>query len=306
MRRIVGVIIFVLGLLLTILGIIKVLPGGIQPGIFAILVGIVAFGLSFIRRPEPPPDAPPPLPWTERAMGIFYEPARIFQNLRVHPRWLAGFIVIAIFAAIYHVAFTQRLTPEVIALAPIEKTIEGGWIPAERADAVREQTREAAKSPVARVTGPLTEIGGIFLLFAFLAAIFMVLVLIFGGKLNFWQALCVAIYAALPVIVIDKVLSLVLLYIKSPDDIDPIKGARGLVRADLGVLFKASEHPYLYVLGSSIGLLTIYGLWLEATGLRYAGEKIGSSSAWTIALILWVIGLLFGLGLAALFPTFVT
>ena len=128
MRRIVGVIIFVLGLLLTILGIIKVLPGGIQPGIFAILVGIVAFGLSFIRRPEPPPDAPPPLPWTERVIGIFYEPARIFQNLRVHPRWLAGFIVIAIFAAIYHVAFTQRLTPEVIALAPIEKTIEGGWI----------------------------------------------------------------------------------------------------------------------------------------------------------------------------------
>lgn len=304
MRRIVGVIIFVLGLLLTVLGIMKILPGAAQPGIFAILVGLVVFGLSFIKQPEPPPDAPPPLPWVERVTGIFYEPARVFQNLRAHPRWLAGFLTIAIFAAIYHVAFTQRLTPEVIALAPIEKTIEGGFIPADRADAIREQTREAAKSPVARVTGPLTEIGGVLIFLVFLAAIFLVLALIFGGRLNFWQALCVAVYSALPIIVIDKVLSLVLLYIKSADDIDPLKGRRGLVRADLGILFKASEHPYLYVLGSAIGLLTLYGLWLEATGLRYTGEKISSTSAWSIVLILWAIGLVFGLAAAALFPTF--
>ena len=230
--------------------------------------------------------------------------ARIFQNLRYHPRWVAGFLVIAIFSAIYHVAFVQRMTPEVIALAPIEKSIEGGWIPADKAEAIREQTREAARSPATRVTGPLTEIGGIFLFCAFFAAIFLVLALIFGGKLNYWQAFCVAVYSALPIMVIDKALSLILLYIKSPDDIDPLKGARGLVRADLGILFKPSEHPYLYVLGSAFGLLTLYGLWLQATGLRYAGEKISSSSAWTIALILWGIGLCVGLGAAALFPSF--
>jgi hypothetical protein len=304
MRRIVGVVIFVLGVLLVVLGIIKILPGAAQPGIFAILAGLVAFGLSFIKPPEPVPEAPPPLPWIERVTAIFYEPARIFQNLRFHPRWLAGFLVIAIFSAIYQAAFVQRLTPEVIALAPIEKSIEGGWIPADSADAIREQTREAAKAPVARVTGPLTVIGGIFLFFAFLAAIFLVLALIFGGKLNYWQAFCVVVYSALPVIVIDKALSLVLLYMKSRDDIEPLQGQRGLVRADLGLLFKASEHPYLYVLGGSIGLLTLYGLWLEATGLRYAGEKISSASAWTIALILWGIGLVFGLGAAALFPSF--
>ena len=81
----------------------------------------------------------------------------------------------------------------------------------------------------------------------------MVLALIFGGKLNYWQAFCVVVYSVLPVMVIDKALSLVLLYLKSPDDIEPLKGQRGLVRADLGILFKASEHPYLYVLGSFLG-----------------------------------------------------
>jgi hypothetical protein len=306
MRRIIGVIIFVLGVLLAVLHLLKILPGAIQMGIMAVLVGAVVFGLSFVSRQEVGPDAPPPLSPTERVTGVFYEPARIFQNLHWHPRWLAAFLVMAICAAVYHVAFVQRLTAERVALAPIEKTIEGGFIPADRADQIKEQTREAAQSPLFKVTGPLTDAGGIFLFEVFLAAIFLVLALIFGGRLTFWQALCVAMYSSLPIVVIDKVLSLVLLYIKSPDDIDPVKGLRGLVRADLGILISPAEHPYLYVLASFFGLLTIYGLWLEATGLQSAGEKINSTSAWTIALILWAIGLLFALIVAALFPTFVT
>ncbi len=306
MRRIVGVVIFVIGVLLIALGALKILPGVTQTGIFGVLIGAVAFGISFIKRSEPGPAAPPPLSPVERVTGIFFEPARIFENLRWHPRWLAAFVTIAICAAIYHVAFVQRLTPEVIALAPIEKTIEGGWIPAERAEQVKDEAREAARSPVTRITGPLTEIGGIFLFMVFLAALLLLLALIFGGRLNFWQALCVAMYSSMPIIVIEKLLSLILLYIKSPEDIDPIKGGRTLVKADLSILFSATAHPYFYVLGGFLGLLTIYGLWLEATGLRHTGEKISSASAWTIALILWTIGLIFALAAAALFPTFVT
>lgn len=306
MRRIVGVVIFVIGVLLIALGAMKVVPGVTQTGVFGVLVGAVAFGISFIKRPDPGPDAPPPLPPFERVTGTFFEPARIFENLRWHPRWLAAFVTIAISAAIYNVAFVQRLTPEVVALAPIEKTIEGGWIPADRAEKVKEDTREAAKSPVNRITGPLAEIGGIFLFLVFFAALFLLFALVFGGRLNFWQAMCVAVYSAMPIIVIDKLLSLVLLYIKSPEDIDPVKGRRSLVKADLSILFSPTAHTYLYVIGGFFGLLTIYGLWLQATGLRRTGEKISSASAWTIALIFWAIGLIFALCAAALFPTFVT
>lgn len=305
MRRLVGVVIFVIGVLLIVLGATKVVAGAVSPGAFACFVGLVVFGLSFIRRQEAPADAPPPLSPVERVTGVFFEPSRIFANLHFHPRWFAGFVVIAVAAMIYNVAFVQRVGPETIALAPIEKTIESGWIPADRAEQTREQAREAARSPINRITGPLTEVGGIFLFMCFLAAIFLLLAMIFGGRLTFWQALCVAVYSAMPVILIERLLSVVLLYIKSPDEIDPLKSQRGLVRADLGVLFNPAEHPYLYVIGSMIGLLTIYGLWLEVNGLRYAGEKISSASAWTIALILWVTGLVLALIAAALFPAFV-
>ena len=307
MRRIVGVIIFVIGLALLVGGIVGKTFGLAQTGGFAMFIGLLVFGLSFIRPHQPAPDAPPPLPPAERIAGIFYEPSRIFQNLRHHPRWLAAFLVIALSSIIYQVAFTQRLTPEVIAGTTADKVIEGGWIPPDRAAGFREQQIEEATSPVARVTAPLSQVGALFIFMLVLAGLYLLGVMLFGGRMNFWQALAVATHAMLPPIVIEKLLSIVLLYIQSPDDIDPIKGQqRGLVRADLGILFNPAEHPYLYTLASFIGILTFYTIWLTATGLRHTGEKVSTGAAWTITLILWGIGLVLALAAAAIFPSFVT
>ncbi len=306
MRRMVGVVFAVVGVLLIVARF--VVPGGkplLGTGIFAIFVGAIVFGLSFIRRPEPGPDAPPPLSPADRITGVFYDPARVFQNLRYHPRWLAAFLVIVICSAIYQVAFTQRLGAEKIATATAEKVIEGGWIPPEMQPEFRQQAIDEAKSPVGRVVAPLSAAGGIFIFMLLLAGIYLLLVMIFGGRMNFWQALSVATYAAMPPLVIQNLLGIVLLYIKSPDDIDPIKGQRGMVHADLGILFTPAEHPYLYTLASALGLLTLYGLWLLATGLRNTGEKVSGGTAWAIALLVWLLGVILALGAAALFPSFV-
>jgi hypothetical protein len=308
MRRTVGLVFAVVGVLLIVAKF--VVPGGrplLGTGIFAIFIGGIVFGLSFIREPGVMPDAPPPLSAGERIMGVFYEPTRIFQNLRYHPRWLAAFLVIVLFSAIYQLAFAQRMTPEKLATATADKVIEGGWIPAEKQAEFRQNAIDEAKSIVGRAVAPLSQAGGVFIFMLVLAGLYFLLVMIFGGRLNFFQALSVATYSSLPPLVIQNVLGLVLLYIKSPDDIDPIKGQqRGLVRADLGVLFAPAEHPYLYTLAGMIGLLTLYGLWLLTTGLRNTGEKVSAGTAWTVALLLWFLGVLLALGAAALFPTFVS
>jgi hypothetical protein len=307
MRRLVGIVFAVVGVLMVTGGII--VSGGrplITTGALAILIGLIVFGLSFIRKPELGPDAPPPLSPADRILGVFYEPARIFQNLRYHPRWLAAFLVIALSSIIFQVAFTQRMTPERLATAQAENVIEGGWIPPDKQAEFKQNAINEAKSPVGRIVGPLSQAGGLFILMLILAGLYLLLVMIFGGRINFWQALAVATYSSMPPIVIQSLLGIVLLYIKSPDDIDPVKGQqRGLVHADLGILFSPAEHPYLYTLGSMVGLLTIYGLWLLATGLRNTGEKVSSGAAWGVAILLWLLGTLLALGAAALFPSFV-
>ncbi len=309
MRRIVGIIMFVFGVLLLVGGIMRLLPTGnvwSGMGFFAIIIGVVVFGLSFVRPHQPAPDAPAPLSPADRITGVFYDPARVFANLRHHPRWLAGFLVIALCMVLYNVAFTQRLTPEAIAIAPVDKLIESGWIPADRAAQVRERTIDIAKSPSARITTPLNGVAFMFLLLLVEAALFLLFVLMFGGKMNYWQSLSVACYALLPPLVIQNLLSLILLYVKSVDELDPIKDQQGLVRADLGLLFTPAEHPYLYVIGSFIGLLALYRLWLTATGFREAGERLSNGSAWAIALTLGGLYLLFAVTMAAIFPNFIS
>lgn len=308
MRRTVGLVFAVVGVLLVVA--MFVVPGGrplLGTGIFAIVIGGIVFGLSFIREPEVMPDAPPPLSAADRIMGMFFEPSRVFQNLRHHPRWFAAFLVIVLFSTIYQLAFTQRMTPEKLATATADKVIEGGWIPADKQADFRQNAIDEAKSVVGRAVAPLSQAGGAFIFMLALAGLYFLLVMIFGGRLNFFQALSVATYSSLPPLVLQNILGLVLLYIKSPDDIDPIKGQqRGLVRADLGALFVPAEHPYLYTLAGMIGLFTLYGLWLLTTGLRNTGEKVSVGTAWTVALLLWFLGVLLALGAAALFPTFVS
>jgi hypothetical protein len=305
MNRIVAIAVLVVGVLLLIAGVMKILPGAAGSGGALAFLGVVMLGLSFIRRDAAGTDDVPPMSEGEKISSVFYEPARVFQELRLRPYWGTAFLIIALSVAIYQFAYTQRIGAETLALATIDKTVEGGFIPAERAAEMRERTAADARQPFSKFSGAVNSIVGVFVILAILAGLYMLGVLVSGARIKFWQAFSVAVFAALPVMLLQNLISLLLLYLKSPDDIDPIKGQRGLARADLGVLFNPAEHPYLFVLGSSIGLFTLYGIWLTATGLRHSGEKVTSGTAWAISIGLWVFGLLLGLGAAALFPTFI-
>ena len=298
-------IIFGVGILLIVAGVLK-MPGGYVTGGALCFLGLVLFGLSFIPRAETPADAPPPMSFFEKLAGIFFEPSRVFQNLRAHPRWLVALILIALLSWAYTTAFTMRLTPERIVGFTNDKLVEKGWIPAEQAETMKARQIEQAKSP-ARIAGStVTTFVGTFVWVAIFAALYMLGVLLFGGRIGFWQALSVAVWAALPAAIIGRVLSLVLLYIKDPDEIHPILGQGGLITDNLGALVKPASSPVLFSVLSMFGVLVFYSLWLRATGLRNGGERVSSTSAWSISIAFWVIGLLFAVALSALFPGFIS
>lgn len=304
--RMPAIVLFVLGVLIAVGGALKYIPGGVLTGLALAFWGALLFGLSFVRLPKPAPDAPAPISFMESLTSIFYEPTRVFQNLKAHPRWLAPFLVISILSIAYAAAFTQRLTPERIVSYTADKMAETPFIPPEAVQQAREDGLDQAKNPVQRVGTAIKTFVGVFGFSAFLAALYMLGVLVFGGRINFWQALAALMYASLPIVVIQKVISLILLYIKSPDDIHPIMGQETLVQDNLGILFTPAEHPVLFVTASAIGLMSFYGLWLKATGLRYAGQKVTKAAAWGTAITFWLLGLLFIVIITALFPSFIS
>jgi hypothetical protein len=317
MRRIVGIIIFVIGLLLLASNLLLKVQGVRGLGIFGMIIGACVFGLSFIRQPAPDANAPAPLSPAERVTRVFYEPEPVFKNLRHHPRWLAGFLVLALFGVVYQMALTQRLGVERFAEDQAVREIEGGFVPLDKisADDYKQAKIRAAIATASRdkITTPFWIIGLALVGMLILAGVYLLAVMAFGGKMNFWQALTVAVYGSLPQAVISAILSLLLLYIQSPTDIIPLEAQRhGLARADLGLLFKTTnpmvntlERPILYTLATFIGLFPLYGWWVTVNGLKNAGEKISGGSAWAIAFILWLVGMLLTVVLAMLAPTMV-
>lgn len=303
-----GIGLFVIGLIVLVLGIVKVIPGGVPTGGAFIFWGIVLFVFSFIPLPKTKGDEEPQMSALAKLTGIFFEPTRVFRNLRAHPRWLAAFLTIAILNAIYAFAFVQRLTPTRIADFTMEK-MESSPIkpPPDRMAQAKEDMLQSMTQPIQRVQTAAKSFVGVFVFMALVAALCLLGVLAFGGRMNYWQVFAAVLWGYVPLAIISKIASLIILFLKSPEDIHPILDQETLLHYDnLGVFFSPAEHPALYVLGSSIGFLSFYGLWLRAKGLQNAGYKVSSGAGWGVAITLWVLALLIGMIFATLFSGFMS
>lgn len=301
-----AIALFVIGVLLAVAVLIKIVPISIAVGLAYCFFGALLFALSFVPLPDVPAGTEAPMSVGQKLGSIFYEPTRVFRNLRVHPGWLAPFLIISVLTAVYTAAFTQRLTVERIVNHTMDKVVEAGFAPAEAIEGQRQDQIEKAKNPVQRVANGAQEFVGVFAIMCVVAALYLLGVTVFGGRINFWQSLAVVFWASLPVVLINKVLSLILLYVKDPDDVHPILGKETLVQDNLGVLFSPGENPILFVAGSAIGVLSLYSLWLRAKGLQYGGTKVSSTAAWSSAISIWLLGIIIGTIFAVLFPSFIS
>ena len=298
--RLVAIGLFVVGLILAIGGIAKFIPGGIVPGIAFVVWAAIMVGLSFIPLPQVD-SKEEPLSTAQTLTGIVFEPTRVFRNLRVHPRWAAAFIISAVLTAAYSYAFMRRVTPERIVNFSMDKLAESGFVPPQSVEAQRQIQIAEAKNPVKQVTQLFSAAFVNFLKYGVAAGLVLLGVLAFGGRMNFWQAFSAVLYATLPWVVIQKILSIGLLYLKSPEDIHPIINQETLVQDNLGILVSPAEHPVLYVLLNVIGVLWIYWIWLFAKGIQNTGTKVNGSAAWGVTITLTILMIIVGVVLATLF-----
>lgn len=297
--------VFVVGLLLVVGGITGLLRGATGGGVALCIVGLVMFGLSFIRLPlVPNPEAP--LPWFNRLTGIFYEPSRVFRNLRSNPNWIAPFLLLWVLTAIYSTAFIQRITPQRIVEHTVEKTTQAFSPPPEAVERMRTDQMDAYTNPIARGAQILQAAAFIFIFTAAIAALCFLALLVFGGRSNFWQVFAVLLHAAVPIAVITKLLGLVILYLKSPDDLHPILNQDTTLQDNLSILFTPATNPVLFTIASYIGLMSFYSLWLRAKGFHLGSTRVSSGAGWGVALTLFFLSMLLWTIISALFGQFIS
>ena len=314
MNRLAGIIVAAIGLLAAVLNILKVIPGATGSawtfaGVMMILLGGLIIGLSFINKPDPEGVERMSTPST--LLKIFFSPSEVFQNLRRHPRWLVAVIVMALLASVYSALCMQRLTPERIANYTIDKTLEmpmvaGNEQARQRVEEGRKDAIADAKSPVSQAGRAVTSFASQIIWYTILAGIFLLFAMAMGGSMYFWQAFSAAVYAAFPVAVIRFILNTLLLYIKDPSDIHPILGQGSLVQDNLSFLVKSADNPVIYTFLSSLSLIWFYWIFMNAIGLKNAGEKVSGSIAWTAVLVVWGVVVLLGMAAAWAFPSFIS
>lgn len=306
--RPVAVGLIVLGVIVLVGGIAKFVPGGVGTGAAVAFSGILLFVLTFIRLPAIA-EKGQPLSLVEKVTGVFYEPARVFRNLREHPHWVGAFVIIGLLTAIYSFSFVQRITPERIVEHTTEKLAEMGppfAPPPERLEAMKNTQLQSLKNPIERVGAVARSFVGLFVVSTILAGLSLLGILAFGGRINFWQALAVTVYSLLPIVAIQKLLGLAILYLKAPEDLHPILNQETTLQDNLGILFSPANHPILFVMASFIGLTSFYGLWLRAKGLHYGATKASKGAGWGVAITLWVLILILATIFTALFPGFIS
>jgi len=240
-----------------------------------------------IATPSAPASGGPEMSTAETLSGIFFEPSRTFEALRVRPRFLvAGLILLALASLVTFLLYTRVDMGQFI-----RDRIEQSPNAAQITEAQKDMQVRFGKM-IGAVAIPLS----VPIAIAAGAALYLLGVLAFGGSIGYKRSLAVWVYSWLPPSVLGALIAMLVLFLKAPETIQPEK----MVATNPGALMGEGAPRVLVALLSQFDLLRFYGLFLAALGLRKVA-KISSGSAWAIVIGLWLLGLLAAVASAAVF-----
>jgi hypothetical protein len=235
--------------------------------------------------------APPPTPETsattgpvlstgETITGIFFEPGRVFESLRDRPRFLVAGLIVVVMTAVISLTIFQRIDMGQYLRDKMDRSTRSA------------QQTEQQKEMGVKVGKIIWQALAVFvpIWIAAGAALYLVGVLAFGGKISYSRALGVWVYSSLPPAVLGTIIAVIVLLLKSPDTIDP----EHLLMTNPGALMGPESSKVLTALLTQFDVLRFYGLFLAALGLRKVA-RLSSGSAWTIVIGFWLIGAVFAI-----------
>lgn len=219
--------------------------------------------------------------------NIFIEPGKTFEDLRKKPRFILASVLLALLATTFMFGLYFKVGEEGyrrFAVEQLDKNPQTANLDAEaKNNAVNVQmvVISAVRYAMPIIVIVSIIIGGL-LYFAGGRA--------FGGDGSFFHGISVWVYSSIPPAIVSMLANVVVLIFKSPDEINLAESQRGLVQANLGFLVDGKTMPVLATILSVADLFLIWGWILAAIGLQKT-NKISAVSAWTITVILALIGI---------------
>jgi Yip1 domain len=221
-------------------------------------------------------------------IGIFVEPGSTFESMKLKPKFLIAGILSILMFSVYQVSVIQKVGFKNIVKAEINGSPFTDSMSKEDKEKIIESNSQPVFEYVRYVVSPIV----LVIMFLIGGLIYWLAANAMGGSMTFAKGLSVWVYSSLPFWILFWTLNLIVLLIKTVDDIDPVAASqKGLVTASPAMLIDGKSMPLVATLLGSIDLFQIWGVVLAAIGLRIMGG-LSNVSAWSIVITLWVIGLI--------------
>jgi len=241
----------------------------------------------------PEPQAPPTSTSEDgRLAGIFWEPKPVFEDLAVKPRFWVPLVLLTILSLVYLTSFARVVGFENLVRRQLETNPRTAQLPAEQRERAIQQGSKIA-TPMAYGGGAL----GVAVSSLVIAAILLgSMNLVGGAKLRYPQAFSITCYSLLPS-GLATILSLVVMLLKDPADFD----LRSPLPLNVGAfLDRGAVGGFLYSLGGSLDLFSIWAILLLALGFSTAAKKMPYGKALVLVVLPWGIYVLLKSALAGL------
>jgi hypothetical protein len=240
-----------------------------------------------IAPPSAPASGEPEMSTAETLTGVFFEPSRTFEALRTRPRFLVAGLILLVIACVVTFVLYMRVDMGQF----IRERME-------RSPSSAQQTEQQKEMGVrfGKILGMVIVPASVPIAIAAGAALYLLGTMAFGGSITYKKSLSVWTYSWLPPSLLGALLAILILFLKSPDTIDP----EHMVATNPGALFGAESSRVLVAFLSQFDVLRFYGLFLAALGLRKVA-KLSSGQAWGVVISLWLLGLILAVGSAAIF-----
>jgi hypothetical protein len=244
------------------------------------------------QPPPPPPlseapEAGPEMSTPATLTGIFFEPGRVFESFRSRPKFLVAGLILLILTIGVTALLYQRVDMGQYIRDKIEKSPRSANLP---------DDQKEMQIKFGKIVGMVAFPASVPVWIAGGAALYLLGVMAFGGSIGYKKSLAVWTYSSLPPAILGTIVAVLVLFLKTADQIDP----EHLLVTNPGAFMGSESSPVLVNVLSNFDLLRFYGLFLAAIGLRKVA-KISSGSAWAIVIGFFLIRAILGISSAAIF-----
>jgi len=244
---------------------------------------------SYEPELKEPPSAPTGAKYSgvQRLWMMFTSPGQVFEDIGVKPTWVLLMVVLVLLG----VGLQAVLAPHVDYEATVRAQL------ADRADELTDAQIENMVAPAEKLAkfGPIFALIIAPIVWAIMAAVFLVMLKIVGSEIDFVKTLSTVLHGYWPPTLIALVLTGVLAQRVGKV---PQQELANIVKASVGSFMPADAPAWLTAAGSTLSIFNIWAAVLLIIGFSTVG-KLSRGKAAVAALVPWVVWLVAKAAIAA-------